>query len=92
MEASSADSVIGTRKSERHKKPSLRFNEEAGFLVEPPRSAKKKGACKDSSKAAADGAQAKLEDSMAIIRRSLEFLDPQVEEAGRVPASEEVHV
>lgn len=33
LEASSADSVIGTWKSERHKKPSSRFNEEAGFLV-----------------------------------------------------------
>lgn len=32
----------GSRRSERHKKPSTRFNEDAGYLPEPPRSTKKK--------------------------------------------------
>lgn len=37
------------RKSERHKKPSSRWNEEAGFVAEPPRSTKKKVMSEDSS-------------------------------------------
>lgn len=32
-----------TRRSERRKFPSSRWNEEAGFLPQPPRSSKKKG-------------------------------------------------
>lgn len=34
--------ALGTRKSERQKKPSSWFNEEAGYLAEPPKSTKKK--------------------------------------------------
>lgn len=37
------DSSRATRRSERKKKPSSRWNEEAGFLPQPPRSVKKKG-------------------------------------------------
>lgn len=37
------DPTQGTRRSERRKKPSSRWNEEAGFLPQPPRSSKKKG-------------------------------------------------
>lgn len=36
------DPPKGSRRNERQKKPSLRFNKEAGFLPEPPRSTKKK--------------------------------------------------
>lgn len=32
----------GTRRSERPKKPPSRYNDDAGFLIEPPKSAKKK--------------------------------------------------
>lgn len=35
--------AVGTRKSERPKKPSSRFTEDAGYLTEPPKSTKKKG-------------------------------------------------
>lgn len=38
-----ADHSHGTRRSERKKKPSLRFNEEAGYITETPKSSKKKG-------------------------------------------------
>lgn len=37
------DVTQNTRRSERMKKPSSRWNEEAGFISQPPRSAKKKG-------------------------------------------------
>lgn len=40
----------GTKKSERQKKPSSRFNEEVGYLVEIPKSAKKKRAGGDGDK------------------------------------------
>lgn len=40
--SSDVGALVGTRKSERSKKPSSSWNEEAGFVVEPPRSAKKK--------------------------------------------------
>lgn len=48
---SSLSTVVpkGVRKSERHKKPSSRWNKEAGFVPEPPRSTKKKGLCEDAS-------------------------------------------
>lgn len=36
------DPAKGSRRSKRQKKPSSRFNEEAGFIPEPPRSSKKK--------------------------------------------------
>lgn len=42
-------SALGTRKSERSKKPSTRWNEETGFVVEPPRSTKKRVSRDDSS-------------------------------------------
>lgn len=38
---------IGTRKSERQKKPLTRLNEEAGYLAEPPKSTKKKWTMSD---------------------------------------------
>lgn len=38
------ESTLGTRKIEWKKKPSLRWNEEVGFIPQPPRSVKKKGA------------------------------------------------
>lgn len=44
------ENLQGTRKSKRHKKPSSRFNEETGFVAEPPRSTKKKGTSGESSK------------------------------------------
>lgn len=37
-----AEPPKGSRRSERQKKPSSRFNEDAGFVPEPPRSSKKK--------------------------------------------------
>lgn len=40
-----------TRKSERQKKPSSRFTEEAGYVVEIPKLAKKKGVDGDGDKA-----------------------------------------
>lgn len=49
VQNSSEDLGMGTRKSGRVKKPSSRFNEEAGYLPEPPRSAKKKGIGGDNS-------------------------------------------
>lgn len=36
------DIPIDTRRSERPKKPSSRFTENAGFVAEPPKSSKKK--------------------------------------------------
>lgn len=39
-----------SRRSERQKKPSSRFNAEAGFIPEPPRSTKKKSLQKVASK------------------------------------------
>lgn len=38
------DQKMGTRLSERQKKPSTKCNEHAGFVAEPPRSVKKKSA------------------------------------------------
>lgn len=37
-----SDRALSTRRSERKKKPSSRFTEEAGYVAEPPRSTKKK--------------------------------------------------
>lgn len=65
--SSPADSAIGTRKSELKKMPPSRFNEDAGFLLDPPRSAKKKGAGGDNSKVVAVGTQEKFKESVAII-------------------------
>lgn len=41
--------------------------------------------------ATTERSQAKLEDSIAIIRRSLDFLGRRMQEIGRVPSSEEGH-
>lgn len=41
-EAAEVDIPIGTRRSERPKKPSSRFTENAGFVAKPPKSSKKK--------------------------------------------------
>lgn len=41
---STVDQPKGYRRSERPKKPSSRFNEDAGFVNEPPKSSKKKAA------------------------------------------------
>lgn len=41
-EEATAEQRIGTRRSERPKKPSSRFTEDAGFVAEPPKSTKKK--------------------------------------------------
>lgn len=41
-EARTVSQQKGTRRSERIKKPSSRFNEEAGYIAEPPKSAKKR--------------------------------------------------
>lgn len=49
-EAVSVDNLQETRKNERQKKPSSRFNEEAGYLVKPLILAKKKGACRTARK------------------------------------------
>lgn len=46
------DVAKGVRKSERHKKPSSRWNEEAGFVAEPPRSTKMKVILEDPSEGA----------------------------------------
>lgn len=43
---------VGTRKSKRPKKQSSQFNEKAGFLIELPKSAKKKGTGGDCTKGA----------------------------------------
>ncbi|XP_039138075.1 uncharacterized protein LOC120275526 [Dioscorea cayenensis subsp. rotundata] len=63
---------VGSRRSERQKKPSSRFNAEAGFIPEPPRSTKKKTVQEGVTE---DGAKARLDDTMATVRRSLEFLE-----------------
>lgn len=43
LEASGQRQATGLRKSERSKKPSSRFTEDAGYLTEPPKLTKKKG-------------------------------------------------
>lgn len=78
---------LGIRMSERPKKPSSRWNEETGFVAEPPRSTKKKVLCGESSEAP-DGLRSMLDDTISSIRRSLEFLGPQSEEGVDAHATE----
>ncbi|KAH7667215.1 Aldehyde dehydrogenase N-terminal protein [Dioscorea alata] len=66
------DPAHGTRRSERKKKPSSRWNEEAGFIPQPPRSSKKKGTSSTTPEAP-DSKRSKLEEPMSKIKRSLEF-------------------
>lgn len=47
--ATVADKPKGARRSERPKKPSMRFNEISGYLLEPPRSTKTKVTQEESS-------------------------------------------
>lgn len=80
----------GPRKSKRPKKPPSRFTEEAGYLTEPPKSTKKKGAGADGAKAS-DEARTKMEERTSAIRRSLEFLGTSVEEQGSAQTSDVGH-
>ncbi|KAH7669137.1 hypothetical protein IHE45_11G057900 [Dioscorea alata] len=69
-------SLEGTRRSERHKKPSSRWNEVAGFVA--PRSAKKKGTRTGAISPEVPAAKrAKLEDLDSTAKRSLDFLSSQ---------------
>ncbi|XP_039121679.1 uncharacterized protein LOC120258373 [Dioscorea cayenensis subsp. rotundata] len=66
----------GVRKSDRPKKPSSRWTEEAGYVAEPPRSTKKKVTRDDASEAPID-LRVKMEDHIATIKRSLDFAGPR---------------
>lgn len=60
------------RRSDRNKKPSTRWNEEAGFIQHPPRSSKKK--IPEDPREAKDSTQQVSSDSIQSVKRSLDFL------------------
>ncbi|XP_039133716.1 uncharacterized protein LOC120270709 [Dioscorea cayenensis subsp. rotundata] len=60
------------RRSDRPKKPSGRWNEEAGFVPLPPRSSKKK--IPEDPREAADSHHQSLNEASQKIKRSLNFL------------------
>ncbi|XP_039139646.1 uncharacterized protein LOC120276971 [Dioscorea cayenensis subsp. rotundata] len=68
----------GKRRSERQKKPSSRWTEEAGYLAQPPKSARKKGTGSNTlSPEVPDKKKPRLEDSAVSAKRSLDFLNDQ---------------
>lgn len=73
--------VLSARRSMRHKKPSSKWIEEAGYMALSPRSTKiKRDGSTSGTPEAPEAKEARLDNLAAIAKRSLKFLEKQSEQ------------